>query len=101
MNLAAALILYAGTVYGWSWVVTKARVTASLRERLKDVAVMGELLHCIVCTSFWTALVLVLFIRPSGLLGILVPTSGLDALVLVGFATATTWVAARSIGDAD
>ena len=93
------LVLFSGSVYGLSWLVTKSKITESLRMRLEDVPFLGDLFSCVVCMSVWIALFVLFFARGS----ILVPQVGFpgDVVVLVGWSTFTTWVLARLLGDAD
>lgn len=47
------LLLYTGSVYGWSWFLTKSTLFGPVRERLFRLPFIGKMLECIICTSAW------------------------------------------------
>jgi len=95
------LLLFTGSVYGLAWLLTRARLTAGLRLRLTPVPFLGALLQCIVCTGTWIAMAVLVAARWSTLFSPTFRAVGpVDAVLLLGWAMATTWVIARATGDA-
>ena len=96
------LALFTVATWGLAWLVTRARVTRSLRERVRDVPFLGELLQCIVCTGTWIGAGLALLLPWTTLVapGLRARTA-LDLVLLVGWNTFFLWVVARFTGDAD
>lgn len=96
------LLLFEGAVYGIAWVITRSSLLRRARERVSGAApLLGELVHCVVCTSAWVCLGLVPVLPHTSLLspGFRVSTAG-DLVVLEGWTVAATWALARGLGDA-
>ena len=63
---------------------------------------LDYLFNCIVCTSAWAALVLLLFVEDISLLYYALPVQTItDYIFYIGFSVATTWLIASQVGDAE
>lgn len=94
------LLLFNGGVYGLSWLITQARATRRLREFANRIPVVGELVHCIVCTGFWVAIGMLIAVRWSSLLSVEFRQLGLvDGVLLTGLSVTTNWIVGRLMGD--
>ena len=96
------LLLYTLAVYGLSWLLTRAKISAPLREILRPIPFLGPLIHCIVCTGTWISMGLALLLPWSTLTseGLRVRTP-VDLLLLTGWSVATLWGLGHLLGDAD
>ena len=87
-----ALLIYVAAVYGIAWIVAQSSILEWPRRKVEDVPVLGDLVACTVCTSFWVALALVLappLLGCEASLGI-APQSLYDVVLLVGCGVGVT-----------
>lgn len=86
-------------IYGIAWTLTCSVLTSDMRLYLSNKLYKEDkyeffynLFTCIVCTSFWCALILVDFYFPE---------KSLFEKLLISFSTlTTTWLVANKVGDA-
>ena len=96
------LLLFTLSVYGLSWLVTRARISAPLRERLRPVPFLGPLLQCIVCTGTWIAMGLSLLLPWSTMTSSAFRVhTPVDFLLLVGWSVSCLWILGTTLKDAD
>ena len=96
------LTFFLFAVYGISWVITRSKLTKPLRDRLKPVRFIGDLIHCIVCTGTWVALVLMFLVPYSTWFSPHFKVMNLfDVIFLLGFSITGLWIMGRLLGDAD
>jgi len=95
-------MLYTGSVYGLAWLVTRSRLTKPVREKLLPVPFLGHLVHCVVCTSAWIAMGVMLTLPSSTLFspGFRV-TGPVDFILLLGWTLAASWTIGLHLGDAE
>lgn len=95
-------LFFGAAVYGLSWLVTRARISAPLREWLRPVPFLGSLVRCIVCTGVWITLGMAALLPwTRGVPLMIRVTSGVDLLLLIGFNVTFLWLVGRFTGDAD
>jgi len=98
------LLLFTGAVYGASWILTCAKLTARLREAVRPVPFLGPLFQCVACMSAWTGLGLSLALRycGSGLFSPgFRPEAITDYVMLICWSVVASWILGRKLGDAD
>lgn len=130
MEQLTALLAYSLSVYGIAWILTKSRLFLFYRSFIKKLRVSAGdyfyktstekkirrfignirltffkekdyLVNCIVCTSAWVSLSVLLFIDNITMLDYTLPVHTVaDYIFYIGFSVATTWLIAIKAGDA-
>jgi hypothetical protein len=96
------LVVYTGSVYGLSWLVTRSKLFAPVRERLRPVPFVGHLIQCIVCTSVWVAAGVLLTLPMSSVFSPGFRVAGpVDFILLLGWTMAASWAIGKLLGDAE
>ena len=98
------LLLFSLITYGLSWLISKAELFRLPRKFLLNFPIIGQVVHCIVCTSVWVGLA-ILFAAPySNVLSQVAlgwPPNKIDIVLYVGWIISSTWIMASVLGDAD
>ena len=108
------IVLLFMSIYGWAWVITKSKLLSVFRKYLetksrpiskktinkyyKLYSHLSYLFNCIVCTSFWVAIVhifLLSMVYPAAI------TKPIEYIVILGSSITFVWVLANIIGDAE
>mgnify|MGYP001173670912 CR=1 FL=1 len=110
------------SVYGWSWIITKSKITESFRQLLKTRALLLKkydkpwkvywynklfktidyIFNCIVCTSVWMSLfiiVLLKFFPESKMTSFF--TNTLDTILIIGSIVSSSWIISKFTGDSE
>lgn len=96
------LALFTGAVYGLSWLLTRSSLLQRPRELVARIPFVGKLSQCIVCMAFWIGLGLILLLPQATIFSQgFVARTPVDAVVLLGWVLASSWVLGRLLGDAD
>ena len=96
------LVFLSGSVYGVARIITKSKLFGSIRNMCLGVPFLGDLILCIVCTSVWVGFLVMALLPYCTLVSFRVSISSpVDALLLTGWITSTTWAIGRGLGDAD
>tara|TARA_Y100001970_G_scaffold290232_1_gene423152 strand:+ start:3563 stop:3967 length:405 start_codon:yes stop_codon:yes gene_type:complete len=103
------LLVFTISIYGASWILTFSHISSPVREmvfrfseKVKGKFLIGTfmdklsyLLNCIVCTSVWVTLALLLLAGESAMLSTTFPPLDLiDYLIWMGYGAGTTWMLA-------
>jgi hypothetical protein len=98
------LLLFSLVVYGLSWLITKAELFRLVRKFLLNFPIVGQVVHCIVCTAVWVGLA-ILFVAPySTVLSQVAldwPPNKVDIVLYIGWIISSTWILASLLDDAD
>ena len=100
--LIANLLIFSVITYGLSWLLTKSKLFRLPRKYLLSWPLVGELVHCIVCTSVWVGFLLLWIAPEIDLLATLaLPTTWPNVVGWLGYITGSNWIIARLLKDTD
>jgi hypothetical protein len=130
MEQLTALLAYSLSVYGIAWILTKSRLFLFYRSLINKLRVRSAdrfyksdhkkflkhsfaklryfftkesdyFTNCIVCTSAWISLLMLLFLEQISIINYTLPLHTVfDYIFYIGFSVATTWLIANKVGDA-